>query len=115
MKKVSAIFLSVFFLLVFYTTGSFSSVQPEEPDKATKLKLIDPFGKLPLSFIENMGQINSKVSYCLKVRKVTIYFTREGIVYNPGISKASSFFKKQSLKTSSIGDYWVLIRVVELL
>ena len=81
MKKLFTVSLIVFLLMIFLSTLSISAPLPEEPDTATKLKVIDSFGKLPLSFTENRGQINNLVSHYLKGRGGTIYFTKESIVY----------------------------------
>ena len=82
MKKLLTVFLNVLILVVFFSTTSLSALKPIIPDKTEKMKVIESFGRLPLSFTENRGQLNSKVSYYLKGKKGTIYFTREGIVYD---------------------------------
>ena len=96
MKKLFTVPLSVLLLIISLSTTSLSAPHPKEPDTATKLKAIESFGKLPLSFTENKGQLNSKISYYLKGKKGTIYFTKEGIVYdliafsNPSKDKTKS-------------------------
>ena len=82
MKKLSALFLTVCFILIFFATPSLSSPKPIETDTAIKTKVIESYGKLPLSFIENQGQINKNVAYYLKGREATINFTKEGLIYD---------------------------------
>ena len=72
MKKLFTVPLSVLLLIISLSTNSLSAPHPKEPDTATKLKAIESFGKLPLSFTENRGQLNSNVSYYLKGKKGTI-------------------------------------------
>ncbi len=48
-------------------------------DKSTKVRIQKTYGKLPLSFIENNGQVNKKVKFYEKGRGHTTYFTEEGV------------------------------------
>lgn len=45
-------------------------------------KVSEAYGALPLSFIENEGQVDNDVSYYLNGRQGTVYFTKEAIVYD---------------------------------
>ena len=118
MKKFFTVFLNTLLLVVFFSNTTFSALKPIAPYTATKMKVIESFCKLPLSFTENKGQLNSKVSYYLKGTKGTIYFTREGIVYdlitvsNPSKDKTkntslshkkSKTFKRLSFTMKPIG------------
>ena len=100
MKKLLSVSLIVFLLMMLISTTSISAPQPKETDTATKLKVIDSFGNLPLSFIENRGQTDDTVSYYLKGREGTIYFTKQGIVYELISKKGSSSLKKPTPKIS---------------
>src|ERR1051326_1347062 len=40
------------------------------------------FGQLPLSFIENRGQLDAQVAYYLQGSDKTIYFTAEGLTFS---------------------------------
>lgn len=82
MKKSSLISPTVLLLVALFSTPSFSTVQLIMPDKAPRRKVIESYGKLPLCFIENKGQIDKRVSYYLKGRQGAIYFTKEGMVYD---------------------------------
>ena len=51
-------------------------------DEATRKMVIDSYGKLPLSFIENRGQVDARAGYYAKLSNQSIYFTKEGIVFD---------------------------------
>ena len=97
MKKSFFIFSSIFLFVVFFATSSFPASQSITPDSATKTKVLASYGKLPLSFIENKGQVNKTVSYYLKGRQGTIYFTQEGMVYD--LVSAGPSHPKKTLPT----------------
>jgi len=82
MKKAFLVYLSIFISITFFSNPSFSAVQPTEHGKATRTKVLKSYGKLPLSFIENKGQMDRVVSYYLKGRQGNICFTKEGMVYD---------------------------------
>ena len=44
-------------------------------------RLVEPYGQLPLYFIENQGQLDSQVSYYIQGRDKSIYFTPKGVTY----------------------------------
>jgi hypothetical protein len=48
-------------------------------DNATNVRIQKAYGKLPLSFIENNGQINKKVKFYEKGKGHTTFFTKEGV------------------------------------
>ena len=48
-------------------------------DSATRVKVQENYGKLPLYFIENQGQINEKVKFYEKGNGHTTFFTKRGI------------------------------------
>jgi len=63
----------------------------EKPGTMTKVSAQPAFGKMPLYFIENRGQVDGRVDYYLQGRDKTLYFTNEGITFTltgPGISPA---------------------------
>ncbi|MDI6794817.1 MAG: hypothetical protein QME81_18455 [bacterium] len=47
----------------------------EEVDEATRQRVLSSYGKLPLYFIENRGQLDSQVRYYAKTPGQSIYFT----------------------------------------
>ena len=52
------------------------------PGKADKESILEAYGELPLYFIENKGQLDSKVRFYVKTSGQTLYFTDEGIVFD---------------------------------
>ena len=55
---------------------------PSTPIKADKENTLKAYGKLPLYFIKNKGQIDPKVRFYVKTSGQTLYFTDEGIVFD---------------------------------
>ena len=53
----------------------------KESDAASKAKVQTAYGKLPLYFIENRGQLDSRVAYYVQGRDKSLYFTSEGITF----------------------------------
>ncbi|HIJ36063.1 MAG TPA: hypothetical protein HPP59_02140 [Deltaproteobacteria bacterium] len=50
--------------------------------KADKESILEAYGKLPLYFIENKGQLDPKVRFYVKTPGQTLYFTDEGIIFD---------------------------------
>ena len=48
----------------------------------TGRSVLDAYGKLPLLFIENQGQVDEAVRYYVKASGQTVYFTEENIVFD---------------------------------
>ena len=70
------------------TTAQVSSVlNPISPASATaneeqvKLRVQENFGRMPLYFIENKGQLDDQVSFYVQGSNKTLYFTPQGITY----------------------------------
>jgi hypothetical protein len=51
------------------------------PDEETKSKVVSAFGKLPLHFVANRGQLDPSVVYYAKSEGATVYCTEEGLVF----------------------------------
>ena len=52
-----------------------------KPDAVSTRRVQAALGKLPLYFIENRGQLDSRVAYVLQGRDTAVYFTAEGITF----------------------------------
>ena len=50
-----------------------------EPTAVTKARVQEAFGKLPLDFVENQGEVDGRVAYYVRGRDTTVYFTSEGL------------------------------------
>ena len=48
---------------------------------ATKPQVVETFGKLPLYFIENQGQLDPRVAYYIQGGDKNIYFTSRGVTF----------------------------------
>ena len=51
------------------------------PDSATRARIEEDFGKLPLYFIENHGQMDSRVAYYVKGHDKSLFFTSQGVTF----------------------------------
>ena len=52
-----------------------------ETDEPTKARVQEAFGAIPLAFIENQGQIDTRVGYYVHGRDTTIYFTSRDVTF----------------------------------
>jgi len=50
-------------------------------DAATRARVAEGFGKMPLYFVENRGQLDSRVAYYIPGKDKTIYFTEQGLTF----------------------------------
>ncbi len=82
MKKHLIISPFVVLLAALFSDFSFSVVQPVEPLRSGEELVLGTHGQLPLSFVENIGQLSKEVRYYLKGRQGAIYFTQEGLVFD---------------------------------
>ena len=57
------------------------ALSSSQVDAATKAKVQRDFGKMPLYFIENRGQLDKRVSYYVQGKNISVYFTPEGLTY----------------------------------
>jgi len=97
-KKFVMLSIIIYSCLIFLTFPSYGlKISEENIDIETSVK--SSYGKLPLSFIENKGQVDKSVSYYLKGKQGTIYFTKEAIVYDLFFNKGS-YFKETRLDYS---------------
>ncbi len=55
--------------------------KPAEVSAAERARITESFGKLPLYFIENQGQMDGQVSHYLQGRDKSIYFTPQGVTF----------------------------------
>ncbi len=70
-------------IFLFLLSVSFLAVSgAATPGKADKESILEAYGKLPLYFIENKGQLDPRVRFYVKTSGQTLYFTDEGIVFD---------------------------------
>jgi len=58
-----------------------ASFQSSSIPGSAAIKIDRDFGKMPLYFIPNQGQVDARVAYYLQGKDKTIYFTSEGLTY----------------------------------
>ena len=73
---LTAIFLFLFSVVFLSISGAAA------PGKADKESILEAYGKLPLYFIENKGQLDPRVRFYVKTSGQTLHFTDEGIVFD---------------------------------
>jgi len=80
-KQVLAMALAVgvFIGYVGLANADVSGTKLTTPDQATKAKISENYGKLPLSFIQNDGQMDKKVKYYERGNGHSTYFTSDGV------------------------------------
>ena len=70
----------------------FQQVSGEVP-QATRHQVLEAYGKLPLYFIENQGQLDARVAYYIQGRDKSVFFTPQGVTYaltGPGEQEAAA-------------------------
>ena len=59
-------------------TGSYvngAALTPETDEAARREQVVDLYGKLPLTFVENKGQLDEQVSFQARSPSATVWFT----------------------------------------
>jgi hypothetical protein len=93
MKKTLG-FLTVFIMVLLFISGSENQMKVVEISKlrnnskdihtaeSGKVNLDLDFGKFPLYFIFNKGQVNQKAQFYAKASRYTLWLTKEGLVFD---------------------------------
>ena len=76
LSVLTTLFLFLFSVAFLAVSGAAA------PGKADKESILEAYGKLPLYFIENKGQLDPRVRFYVKTSGQTLYFTDEGIVFD---------------------------------
>jgi len=102
MKKF---YVFVFLYLAFALAGTCDLGQQGELTYGNAtLQGSSGFGKAPLHFVENMGQINAAVKFQVSIPQGTIYFTSQGLTYQffaPG--KSEEVVQEDNIKLDFVG------------
>jgi len=96
-------------LTIVFLTGSggqepkvqTTSAQSSSIPGSAALKIDRDFGKMPLYFIPNQGQMDAQVAYYLQGKDKTIYFTSEGLTY---VLSERSAGEQTAGKTASVKE-----------
>jgi len=78
-----------------------ASAQTSSVTGSAALKIDRDFGKMPLYFIPNQGQMDAQVAYYLQGKDKTIYFTSEGLTY---LLSERSAGEQTAEKTASVKE-----------
>jgi len=84
MKSISYILITFIGLGVCNAFGKVEYLplpQNQSVDERTKSNVLSAFGKLPLHFVANQGQLDPSVVYYAKSEGATVYCTEEGLVF----------------------------------
>ena len=65
-----------------------ASLSDSPPTSATRPRVAEAFGKVPLYFVENRGQHNGPVHYYVQGRDTSVYFGRSGLTFALSRQKA---------------------------
>lgn len=68
--------------IIWISESSYAVNEPpkSEPDAASRTRVMQSYGKLPISFVENRGQMDSTVRYYVSGPTGTMFFTKYAIV-----------------------------------
>src|SRR3972149_2802771 len=96
---IIALMLSLSFFLPQFASNIGSkapSLSSKEIGEAEKEKAIKAYGKLPIYFVPNKGQVNSKVKYYAAGAGYSFFLTKEGVTY--------SFVREKGAKSEAPGS-----------
>ena len=88
------------------TQPLFKQVSGEVP-QATQQQVLKAYGKLPLYFIQNQGQLDARVAYYIQGRDKSVYFTPQGVTFAltaPGEQEAVAATPLHPVSQSSVGS-----------
>ncbi len=78
------LFLSLSLLLIIFSVGEATANVKSGEEDAAKAQIQETYGKLPLYFIRNDGQVDEKVKFYEKGSGHATYFTKEGVYITLG-------------------------------
>jgi hypothetical protein len=87
-----------------------SRTEPE-PAAATRARIQAAFGKLPLYFVENRGQLDDRVAYYVPGRDASVYFSPQGVTCaltgggggDSRLSAPDTFSQQTSPRSGAVG------------
>ncbi len=80
-----------------------SGSEPAGPAPTNRVAATRALERMPLYFIENRGQLDSRVAYYVQGRDTTLYFTAEGMTLVPDRAEARRRRPKGRLEKASLG------------
>jgi endonuclease/exonuclease/phosphatase family metal-dependent hydrolase len=108
MAKLSFKISFLFVLLILLSIQSSTSLdqtnqikpnqrQIKNEELSRNLNLNPDFGKIPLYFIPNEGQVDERALFCAKTSKYTLWLTKEGLVFD-----STRRIKKESVESKRL-------------
>jgi len=73
------LFLCLALLLLIYSVGEATANVKSGTEDAAKVQIQETYGKLPLYFIQNDGQVDEKVKFYEKGNGHSTFFTKDGV------------------------------------
>ena len=80
-KRIKNVVMVLFCLTVLAMAGQGWAAATAELQRPETARIQEMYGKLPLYFIENKGQMDSRVAYYVSGGQNTIYFTEAGVTF----------------------------------
>ncbi len=80
-RGIKNVVIIVFCLTVLAMSGKGWAAATAELQRPETARIQEAYGKLPLYFIENKGQVDSRVAYYVQGSDTTLYFTHEGVTF----------------------------------
>ena len=84
-KKIFALAILLVALMVAFPSASLLAGESSTDTinlSTTESSILEAYGKLPILFIENQGQVDEAVSYYVQASGQTIYFTEKSIIFD---------------------------------
>ncbi len=83
MLRFCGVFLAILLLSAGFENAGLQKVPHEIPaiGNSQRVSIDTDFGKIPLYFIPNKGQMDKQVAYYVQGKDKMIYFTPEGITF----------------------------------
>lgn len=98
------------------TSSSSSNSPRSEPDPATQARLVETYGKLPLSFEANQGQVDEQVKFLFRGKGYTLFLTSTEAVLllearGLGLETSKSIPQVSSLK-SQVSNHVLRMKLI---
>lgn len=106
-KLIKHLFFLLILFVFFSVQASMTQIHTPNPHKRKIIKPQDPFknlhadqdyGKIPLYFISNEGQVNEKVLFYAKTSNYTLWLTEEELVFDGTRIRAKKGIESQRME-----------------
>ena len=103
MKTIGSVTLFLFLFLNIFPGSAIAIPKAPEPDSAGKARIVENYGKLPLSFEKNQGQTDEKVKFLSRGGGYTLFLTPDEAVLalsSPSQDEGLGDRRKDALRVS---------------